>query len=47
MKNKLAIVVFWVFIIGAVGLAGSEEYNRKCANAHKMNPAETCPIDEG
>ena len=33
-----------LMMVGAFGAAGNDEYNRKCANAHKMNPSETCEI---
>jgi hypothetical protein len=38
------LLVFWVVMVGAFGAAGNDDYNRKCANAHKMNPNETCEI---
>lgn len=44
MPNWLVLLVFWVVMVGAFGAAGSDDYNRKCANAHKANPAETCEI---
>jgi len=44
MPNWLVLLVFWVILVGAFGVGGNEEYNRKCANAHKMNPNETCEI---
>lgn len=44
VKNTLIRIAFWVIFVGAFGLTGQGDYEYRCLQAHKANPAETCPL---